>query len=75
MLSLFANLKLVNGFYPWNVFSLQIGKAHYDYGYCYNLHFFIFCDISSAVENYFQKILRKPHPTTKSTSPFLLCLH
>ena len=33
--------------YSWNVFSLQVediyklygGKAHYNYDYCYNLHF------------------------------------
>ena len=35
-------------------------KAHYDYDYCYNLIFFILCDVSSVVENYFQKILSPP---------------
>ena len=34
-------------------------KAHYDYDYCHNF-FFILCDISSVVENYFQKILSPP---------------
>ena len=43
------------------------GKAHYDYDYYYNLHFFILYDISSAVENYFQKIFRPPE---KIHSPF-----
>ena len=62
----------------WNVLSLQAlnvwklsgGKAHYDYDYCYNLHFFVLCDVSSAVENYFQKVFSLP--TEKPTLPFLL---
>ena len=47
-LLLFANLKLMSDLYLWNVFSLQVGgieklwggKAHYDYDYSFNLHFF-----------------------------------
>ena len=91
ILSLFANLKLMSVFYSWIIFSLQVGdiwslyggQAHYDYDYCYNLHFFILCDIWSTVENYFQKILRPPGKSppppfyslppknTKSASPTL----
>ena len=91
ILSLFANLKLMSVFYSWIIFSLQVGdiwslyggQAHYDYDYCYNLHFFILCDIWSTVENYFQKILRPPWKSppppfyslppknTKSASPTL----
>ena len=48
---------------------MQGGKAHGNYDYCSNLHFFIFCDIWSTVENYFQKIL-SPLPLKKSLPPF-----
>ena len=83
ILSLFANLKLMSVFYSWIIFSLQVGdiwslyggQAHYDYDYCYNLHFFILCDIWSTVENYFQKILRPPthtHTPLKKSTPLLL---
>ena len=49
ILSLFANLKLMSAFYLWNIFSVQVGdiqklcggKAHYNYDYRYNLHFFL----------------------------------
>ena len=54
----------------WDIWKLSGGKAHYDYDYCYNLHFFVLCEISSAVENYFQKVFSLP--TEKPTLPFLL---
>ena len=38
----------------------KVNKAHYDYDYSCNLHFFILCDIWSTVKNYFLKNLRPP---------------
>ena len=76
MLSLFSNLKLMSPSYSWKVFGLQVGdiwklkqgKAHYDYDYSYDLHFFILCDIWSTVENYFQKILSHKNPLPPKNS-------
>ena len=80
ILSLFANLKLFSASYSSKVFSLQVGdilklqggKAHYDYDYSFNLHFFHLCDVWSTVENYFQKIPRPPekNPHSPENSKF-----
>ena len=69
ILSLFANLKLMCAFYheKFLVYKLEtfknckkVNKAHYDYDYSCNLHFFILCNIWSTVKNYFLKNLRPP---------------
>ena len=46
--------------YKLETFKKCKGKAHYEYYYCYHLHFLILCDISLIIENYFQKILMTP---------------
>ena len=63
--------------YKFETFKNCRGKAHCNYDYCYNLHFFILRDIWSTVENYFQKInplppfysLPPPPKNSKSSSP------
>ena len=65
---LFVNLKLMSAFYSWNGFRVQVGdiqqllggKAHYDYHYCYNLHFATYIIFDQQLKITFRKPLSPP---------------